>query len=220
MYKLYQANLSPFAARIRIQLRAKGISDFELELPPGGVSSDEFKKINPTGKIPFLAMGESGIAESAVINEYIEDKWPQSPLLPADPEARAQVRLLVQCVDMYVTTPMFKTLPLLEQGEQGKDALGALLADVVTGLNYVNVFRNNSGLAGKHYAIGNQLTLADGAIAGAIFYVIHFVEALLGVQDAVPTELLALYEALQNDRFVSEAIVEMQTAFAEKMKGL
>ena len=52
-----------------------------------------------------------------MICEYIEEKWPQPSLLPDSPEARAQVRLLVQCVDMYITTPMFKTIPLLEQGE-------------------------------------------------------------------------------------------------------
>lgn len=214
---LYQANLSPFAARIRIQLRAKGIEDFDFVLPPGGLGSDEYKAINPTGKIPFLDLGESGIAESAVICEYIEEKWPQPSLLPDSPEARAQVRLLVQCVDMYVTTPMFKTIPLLEQGEKGKEAVGALLAEVKAGLGYVNEYRNRSGLAGERYAIGDELTLADGAIAGALFFVINFAEAVLGLENAVPAELRELYEALQENPHVAEALNEIHVAAQEKM---
>lgn len=217
MPTLYQADLSPFAARIRIQLRAKGIEDFDFALPPGGLASDEYKEINPTGKIPFLDLGEAGIAESAVICEYIEDKWPEPSLLPSNAEARAQVRLLVQCVDMYVTTPMFKTIPLLENLAESKEALGLLLADVKAGLGYVNEYRNRSGLAGARYAIGDQLTLADGAIASALFFVINYAEAVLGLDNAVPAELLELSEALQDDPHVAEALREIQVAAAEKM---
>ena len=219
MPKLYQANLSPFAARIRIQLRAKGIDGFDFVLPPGGLGSDEYKEINPTGKIPFLDLGDAGIAESAVICEYIEEKWPQPSLLPDSPEARAQVRLLVQCVDMYITTPMFKTIPLLEQGEKARDALGLLLAELKAGLGYLNEYRNRSGLAGERYAIGDQLTLADGAIAGALFFVINFAEAMLGLKDAVPAELRKLYEALKDDPHVAEALNEIHVAAEEKRAG-
>ena len=51
---LYQADLSPYAARVRIQLRAKGIEDeVKLELPPGGMSTDEYKAYSEARQAQF-----------------------------------------------------------------------------------------------------------------------------------------------------------------------
>jgi len=70
---LYQADLSPYAARVRIQLSTKGIEEkVRLVLPPGGMSSDEYKQINPTGKIPALQIGDAILSESATICEFLE----------------------------------------------------------------------------------------------------------------------------------------------------
>jgi hypothetical protein len=74
-------------------------------------------------------------------------------------------------------------------------------------------------VAGERYAIGEQLTLADGAIAGALFIVLNFAAPLLGLENAVPSELHALHEALKEDPFVSSALNEIETAFAEKIAG-
>jgi glutathione S-transferase len=71
--KLYNLDLSPFAARCRIQIHAKGL-EIPSEEPPGGLSSDEYKKINPTGKVPELELDDGTVlSESAVICEYLED---------------------------------------------------------------------------------------------------------------------------------------------------
>ena len=97
--------------------------------------------------------------------------------------------------------------------------MGLLLAELKAGLGYLNEYRNRSGLAGERYAIGDQLTLADGAIAGALFFVINFAEAMLGLKDAVPAELRKLYEALKDDPHVAEALNEIHVAAEEKRAG-
>ena len=81
--KLYQADLSPFASRVRIQLYAKQL-DVPFADPPGGLSSDEYKKINPTGRVPALEVDGTVIPESTVIFEYLEDRFPEPSLQPAE----------------------------------------------------------------------------------------------------------------------------------------
>ncbi|MEI9964873.1 MAG: glutathione S-transferase family protein [Caulobacteraceae bacterium] len=64
--------------------------------------SDWFLKINPDGQVPVLVHDGKVIVESTVINEYIEDVFPQNPLRPADPYWRAQMRIWTKYVDEYI----------------------------------------------------------------------------------------------------------------------
>jgi glutathione S-transferase len=50
---------------------------------------------NPYGKVPVLEDGDAVIYESAIIDEYLEEKYPQTPLMPRDPAARARVRIWI-----------------------------------------------------------------------------------------------------------------------------
>jgi glutathione S-transferase len=52
-------------------------------------------EINPYGKVPALVDGEGVIYESAIINEYLEEKYPQVPLMPKDPLLRARARIWI-----------------------------------------------------------------------------------------------------------------------------
>ena len=91
--KLYSRDLSNFSAKSRIVIYEKGL-DVEMVDPPGGMGSQEYKKLNPLGKIPALQLDNGRmIAESEVINEYLEDKFPAEPLLPQDAEGWAAVRI-------------------------------------------------------------------------------------------------------------------------------
>ncbi len=63
--------------------------------------SDWFLKINPDGQVPVLVHDGRVVTESTVINEYIEDVFPENPLRPADPYWRAQMRIWTKFVDEY-----------------------------------------------------------------------------------------------------------------------
>lgn len=60
-----------------------------------------FVKINPNGQVPVLVHDGAIITESTIINEYLEDVFPDVPLRPADPVARAQMRVWSKFVDEY-----------------------------------------------------------------------------------------------------------------------
>ncbi len=215
---LYQADLSPYAARVRIQLRAKGIEDeVNLELPPGGMSTDEYKTINPTGKIPALKVDDAVITESDTICELIEELYPEPSLLPADPVARAQVRLLVRLNDLYVCSPMFKTLPHLGGGN--REVVKMLTDEVETGLEWVDAYRNRSGIAGSDFAIGDSLTLADCALVGALFFVERFAIPALKLERPIPAKLADYNERIKQHPICARTLEEMNVAFRAKMGG-
>src|SRR5260370_30503815 len=98
--KLYGMNLSNFVTKSRIAMYEKGLA-VELTPPPGaGLKSPEYLAINPLGKIPTLDADGAIVAESEVINEYLEDKHPANPLLPKSPEARPKVRSFTRFHDL------------------------------------------------------------------------------------------------------------------------
>ncbi len=57
--------------------------------------SEELVTLNPYGKVPVLVDGDTVIYESAVINEYLDEKFPEVPLMPNDLAQRAQVRIWI-----------------------------------------------------------------------------------------------------------------------------
>jgi stringent starvation protein A len=95
---LYDADRCPYCARVRIVLAEKGL-EYETVI----VDLDErpawiYEK-NPLGKVPVLEEVDFVLPESAVIMEYLEERYPEPPLWPADPAGRAAGRLLVQRFD-------------------------------------------------------------------------------------------------------------------------
>ncbi|HEY7807427.1 MAG TPA: glutathione S-transferase family protein [Croceibacterium sp.] len=60
-----------------------------------------FRAINPNGVVPVLVHEGRTVGESTVINEYLEDVFPEVPLRPADPWLRAEMRVLTKYVDEY-----------------------------------------------------------------------------------------------------------------------
>jgi glutathione S-transferase len=101
MIKLYEHPLSPYAQKVKIALYEKGIA-FEAAIPNFlGGSDEEFTRTNPRLEVPSLVDGDTTVFDSTIILEYLEDKWPQPPLLPAPPAERARVRMLEELCDTY-----------------------------------------------------------------------------------------------------------------------
>ena len=92
---LYEAPGSPYAQKIKIALREKSIP-FQMELPASlgtGRTDDPFGTGNPRAEVPLLVDGETRIFDSTIILEYIEERWPDPPLLPRTPQGRAEARM-------------------------------------------------------------------------------------------------------------------------------
>ena len=60
-----------------------------------GNKPKDLLELNPYGKVPVLVDGDAVVYESAIIDEYLEEKYPQIPLLPKDPLARARIRVWI-----------------------------------------------------------------------------------------------------------------------------
>ncbi|HXV01215.1 MAG TPA: glutathione S-transferase family protein [Caulobacteraceae bacterium] len=103
MIRLFEHPLSPYAQKVKIALREKGV-DFEAALPGGlgaGGVTGEFPAANPRAEVPVLIDGAAAIFDSTVILEYIEDSWPEPALLPAGPADRARVRMIEEVMDTH-----------------------------------------------------------------------------------------------------------------------
>ena len=82
--KLYSGDLSPYSAKVRMQIYAKGIDDITLERP-AGFGTPEWWKTSPIGRIPVLELDDGElIPESEVIAEYLEEVFPTPRLLGRD----------------------------------------------------------------------------------------------------------------------------------------
>jgi glutathione S-transferase len=91
--KLYDAARCPYCARVRIALAEKGIDYEQIEIDLGN-RPQWLYDLNPAGKVPVLDDGFI-LPESAVIMEYLDERYPQPALLPSDSAARAESRVRV-----------------------------------------------------------------------------------------------------------------------------
>ena len=99
--RLLEHPLSSYAQKIKIALREKALK-FTAETPEGfGAArpAGELARVNPRGEVPVLLDGDVVLFESTIIFEYIEDRWPQPALLPADPALRARARTTEEVCD-------------------------------------------------------------------------------------------------------------------------
>ena len=102
---------------------------------------------NPYGKVPVLEDGTGVIYESAIINEYLEEKYPELPLMPKDPLLRAKVRIWVD----YFNTRVHTAASDLAHDRE-VDKAQAKMAQYLAILN--------QEMAGRKYLVGDY-SLAD-----------------------------------------------------------
>jgi glutathione S-transferase len=98
MARLYHVPLSPFCRKVRLTLAEKRI-EVELVEERYWEGDPDFLRRNPAGKVPVLKIDGMTLAESAAICEYLDEAYPDPPLMPKGPAARCEVRRLVGWFD-------------------------------------------------------------------------------------------------------------------------
>jgi glutathione S-transferase len=162
--KLYSSSFSPFAARVRAQIRLKNLP-IEIESPPGGLRTAEYRAVNPTGKVPALLLDDGRVLpESVAIIEYLEDLHAEPELRPRDPQARGHMRALVQITD-HVLGPA--TFPLFAMVRGGACDAPAARRHIEGALAQVAAFCGDGP-----WLLGRAITLADVALAPTLYYVL------------------------------------------------
>ena len=94
MITLYDADRCPYCARVRIVLAEKGVEYETVVIDLDDRPAWIYEK-NPTGRVPVLEEDAFLLPESAVIDEYLNERYPKPPLLPDDPGERALARTLI-----------------------------------------------------------------------------------------------------------------------------
>src|SRR5690349_5273684 len=101
MVVVWEHPLSPYAQKVKIALAEKGV-EFECRIPDFMTGQDpDFAAANPRLEVPALVDGDVRVFDSTIILEYVEDRWPRPPLLPATPAERARVRMIEELCDTY-----------------------------------------------------------------------------------------------------------------------
>lgn len=168
--KLYNNDGSPFAARVRMLLRAK---DTRIDL----VKPDaEYRAIAPIGKIPALQLDDGTLLpESEVICGYLDATLPGPSLYLDTPAARARVTLMVRLSDLYLAPPLHDFFVLLFTQPGNRDAIVSLAPAFARGLKFLDIYVARDGCAAE-----TRFSQADCALAPMLFYVDEVLPGLIG----------------------------------------
>ena len=144
---LYDADRCPYCARVRLVLAEKGVPHETVVVDLDDRPAWIYEK-NATGRVPVLEEDAFVLPESDVICEYLEERYPDPPLLPADPAERALARLAIFRFDDRLGDDYYA----LRRGEEGAaDRLDARLADL------------DADLEARPFLTGREFGLADVA---------------------------------------------------------
>ena len=163
--KLYSFFRSGTSQRLRIALNLKGL---QTEYLPVDLRTEQhlqaaFKAINPQGLVPALVDGDQVLIQSPAIIEWLEEKYPNPPLLPADTQQRAHVRALAALVgcDIHPINNRRILEYLRHQFKADEAAINAWCATWITaGFDAFEALLAADRTRGD-YCFGNQPGLAD-----------------------------------------------------------
>jgi len=214
---LYSGDLSPYSAKVRMQIYAMGVKDdFSFELPVVQFFSGKLKEVSPIGRIPILKTDEGLIAESEVIAEYIDELYPQQSLVGNTPLERANIRVLSRIADTYLMDNIFLALGQMRVPEPNQAIIDLLTAQVVRGVTALEEYLMTDGYA----AGGTELTRADCSLVPAL-YMCDRTLPRLGISNPVlglvKTE--AYWGRIQQNEHAARVIAEMDRGLKARLDG-
>lgn len=134
MIKLYDFKSSPNCQRVKVVLAEKNLpyEVVPIDLRNKEQKTPEYLKLNPYGKVPTLTDDGTVLYESLIINEYLEEKYPNPPLLPEDPAQRAKARILIDYGMAHLDAPYQRLrMELMKEArEQSQPIIDAARSDL------------------------------------------------------------------------------------------
>ncbi|HVY48086.1 MAG TPA: glutathione S-transferase family protein [Minicystis sp.] len=149
--RLYLLAGCPFAHRVAISLREKGLA-FEPVFFERGKRPAELEALGPLAKSPTLFDGELKVFDSNTVLEYLEDRYPEPALLPRDAASRAEVRML----EVRLAAELGPSLGTAAHGGGDAQKVEEARRSFVAALGPWD-----ARLAGRAFLAGDALTLAD-----------------------------------------------------------
>ncbi len=158
---------SSYCQKVLIALYENGV-DFEYKMLEDEGVGAEFAALNTVGKFPVLVDGGRTIFESSTIIEYLGLHHPGPvALIPADPDAAIEVRMLDRVFDNYVMDTMQPLVNNMIRPEEHRDPHVAIYVHRALDKAYAWL---DAHMAGREWAAGDGFSLADCAAAPSLFY--------------------------------------------------
>ncbi len=205
-------SVSNYYNKVKIALLEKGVP-FTEELVKTGSQDEAVLSATPLGKIPFIRTEHGVLCESQAILDYIEARYPNPPLVPADPWQAAKVRELITFVDLH--------LELVARELYGKAFFGGELSEANAARIQKLLKKNIAGFMRlakfSPYVAGATFTQADCAAWASLPLVSMATRAVYG------EDLLAAagidwkpYSKLVNERASAQKVVADRKADQER----
>jgi glutathione S-transferase len=159
--------VSPYVRKVLACLALKGL-DYEIDPITPFYGGEGFDRLSPLRRIPVLVDGDLTLCDSSVICAYLDEAWPEPPLLPADPKDRARARWLEEYADTRLGDVFIwglfypKFVHPIVWGEPGDQARveRTLAEDVPRELDYLEGL-----LPAEGWLFGGRIGLAEIAVA-------------------------------------------------------
>ena len=161
--RLYDSATSPNCHRVKVVLEEKEIPYrmIPVDLKADEQKTSDFLRLNPYGKVPVIIDGQTVIYESCIINEYLEEKYPNRPLMPADFAKRARIRILIDYGLNHFAPPYQKLREELRwkpEKERDRQVIDAALR------NLVNLFQRFEEEIAENSYLAGDFSLLDAAL--------------------------------------------------------
>jgi glutathione S-transferase len=209
--KLYSGDLSPYSARVRMQIYAKGITDIPLERP-ATFGTPKFREDNPIGRIPVLDIDGDLMPESEVIAEYLEEIYPQPSMLGATPRETAHIRTVARIGDIYIMNNMFMLSPQSRAATRNQGIVDLLGGQVVRNIKALDKIIGKDG-----FACCGRVTMADCALVPGLFLVENVLPTV-GLDDPIPkaANVAAYWAAIQQNEHAAKTLAELHRGLEER----
>ena len=217
---VYGGSLSPFVRKIRVMLTEKGVP-YQLDQVNPFAPPPAFLEISPLKRIPVLRDTDlpepNTLPDSSIIADYIEHKFPQTPLYPRDPFARAQVLWYEEYADTTLAVAIGpgvffeRVVRKMMRAQCDEAVVAATIKDKLPKIfDYLE-----REVTSKTYVVGNALSIADIAISTHFVNFSHAGEAV----DAKRWPELARYTQGILARPSFKAMLDEERPIAERFRA-
>ncbi|HTK80422.1 MAG TPA: glutathione S-transferase family protein [Rhizomicrobium sp.] len=217
---VYGGALSPFVRKVRVVLVEKGL-EYSLEPINPFQPTAEFLAISPLKKMPAFRDTDlpepNTLADSSVICDYLEHKFPSPPLYPTEPYARARALWFEEYADSQMAANIvrpffFERIVKKFIGQQTDETVceTAKAKDLPEVCEYLS-----RELGDREYLVGNALSIADIAVATMFVNLQHAGEAI----DAARWPNLAAFAERMHARPSFKAFIEEEQNFMQRLRA-
>ena len=215
MLKLHGFSVSNYTNMVKQCLLEKGIEFEQIDARPS--QEDEFLAKSPMGKIPCLETADGFLIETSAILDYLEEVYPEPPMYPTDPFARAKAREIIHVTELYIELAARRHLGHAFFGrERSDEATAEVRPEVEKGLRAFTQLANFGP-----YVMGSEFGNADVFVYHSFRLASQILKRIYDWDIASEVPGFANYLAAMDERDSTKSVVaDNETAMAAMMAQL